>query len=301
MLSNKVNYVLFVLLALFWSGSFLGIKITIEHCPPIFSAMVRIAISFVLLTIIFISMRKPLQVSSALRWRLWLAGLFTQALPFILLFYGEQFIAPALASIINSTVSLWAFLITIFILRDKVALTYSRAMGLMIGLGGVSMIFWPQIHDGMHTALFGLLAVLGMAFLYAIGSLLTKRLFSGKINLYANLWHQHCGSLTFLLLMSLCFEHWPSIHILMNVHLAAAFLYLGLFSTAIAWIIYFHLIRAWDPVRASSVMYAVPLLSIMWDYLFLHLLPGWNEFVGAVLILLGVTLIQLQRKSAWQK
>jgi drug/metabolite transporter (DMT)-like permease len=60
--------------------------------------------------------------------------------------------------------------------------------------------------------------------------------------------------------------------------------------------IYFYLLKEWGAVRTTSVMYIVPMLAILWDLLFLHLIPSTNELMGILTILVGVALIQWTRK-----
>ena len=147
------------------------------------------------------------------------------------------------------------------------------------------------------------MSVLLMAISYAIGNLLNQRMLSGKIKLdfYANIYHQHWASLVFLTLASLCFESLPSKILLLHTPLLwVASIYMGLFSTALAWIIYYHLIREWDAVRASAVMYIVPIMAILWDFIFFHNRPQWTEGLGIITILLGVILIQLPKNKRLQ-
>lgn len=231
-------------------------------------------------------------------WRLWIAGLFMQGIPFALLFYGEQSIEPAVASILNSTVGLWAFILNVLIFREMKEFKGTKIVGMLISLTGVLTIFWHHLTLGKSGMNLELLAILGMAISYGLGSILTQRVFSGKIGCHfqANLWQQHLSSLAFLMILSISLEAWPDWNTIFDTKTWLAFVYLGLFSTALAWIIYFHLIRAWDAVKASSVTYIMPILAICWDYLFLHLIPGWNELTGAFLILCGVSLIQRKSK-----
>jgi drug/metabolite transporter (DMT)-like permease len=180
-----------------------------------------------------------------------------------------------------------------------------KALGLSIGLLGICIIFWPLLHfNKTHAYLLGTLSVLLMAISYAIGNLLNQRMLSGNIKLdfYANIYHQHWASLVFLILASLCFESWPSKSLLLHTPLLwVASIYMGLFSTALAWIIYYHLIREWDAVRASAVMYIVPIMAILWDFIFFHNRPQWTEGLGIMTILLGVVLIQLPKKYQLRK
>jgi len=294
----SLNILLFLLLGLVWSGSFINIKIAVENFPPVFSALIRVLIAFLCLTFLFLLQRKVILVSLKDGWRLWVTGFFTQALPFALLFYGERSVAPALASILNSTVSIWALILGTFFFRDVSQWTPNKMIGLFLGFLGVIFIFLPMLELGKGSVT-GTVSILGMAISYAIGGLLNQHWVFAKMktSIETNLWQQHLASVVFLSLISVSIEHWPSYTLFLNIKIIGAFLYLGVLATAVAWILYFYLIKQWDAVRASSVMYIVPVLAILWDYLFLHLIPSWNQTIGAAAILSGVIMIQWARKK----
>jgi drug/metabolite transporter (DMT)-like permease len=67
--------------------------------------------------------------------------------------------------------------------------------------------------------------------------------------------------------------------------------YLGVFSTALAFLIYFHLIREWGAVRASAVTYMAPIIAVFWDYVFFRNVPDRFEIVGVLAVLSGVVLL----------
>lgn len=294
----SLNLLLFLLLALLWSGSFINIKIVVDNFPPVFSALVRVAVAFICLTFLFLCQKKIILVPFRDGWRLWITGLFTQAIPFAFLFYGEKTVAPALASILNSTVSIWTLLLGTLFFRDFSQWTINKIIGLFLGFLGVIFIFFPMLELDRGSVI-GTISILGMAISYAVGGLLNQHLVFGKMktSIETNLWQQHIASLVFLTLISLSVEHWPSYTSLLNIKIISAFLYLGVLATAVAWILYFYLIKHWGAVRATSVMYVVPVLAILWDYLFLHLIPSWNQIIGAAAILSGVIMIQWVRKK----
>lgn len=294
-----IHFSLFLLLALLWSGSFINIKIVVATLPPVFCAMIRVLISLVSLSVIFAVMRKKVFVLNSSYWRLWAAGLLTQALPFALLFFGEKFVAPALASIINSTVSIWSLVLGTIIFRDVSQWTPIRIAGIALGFIGIILVFSPFLH-GRESSIIGIIAIMGMAISYAIGGLINQHVIfkTMPVTFETNLIQQHCSSVLFLVCTSLTLESWPSLSSLLHINVLFAFVYLGVVSTAIAWMIYFYLLKEWGAVRTASVMYIVPALAISWDLLFLHIIPTKNELIGMFAILAGVTLIQWARKPA---
>lgn len=294
-MNKNINCLLFFLLAAFWGGSFVAIKAVVLHAPPFFGATLRVGLALLFITVIFGFLKKKLSVPFSLRWRIWIMGLFAQGLPFFFLFYGEQYISSGLAGILNGTVPIWTLIFSLTSYKTR-NFSFLKCIGLFTGLLGICIIFWPLLNfDASHSALLGTASLLLMAISYSVGNLLNQRMLSGqtKLDFYANIYHQHWASLIFLMLASLLFEHWPSTTLLLHTPIIwVASIYMGLFSTALAWIIYYHLIREWDAVRASTVLYIVPIMAILWDFIFFHHRPQWSEGLGVIAILLGVLIIQ---------
>jgi drug/metabolite transporter (DMT)-like permease len=242
-------------------------------------------------------LKKKVIVSFPYQWRIWIMGLFSQGIPFFFLFLGEQHISPGLAGILNGTVPIWTLLFSLMFPQTR-NFSPLKCLGLLTGLLGICIIFWPLLDfETSRSYLLGTIAVLLMAVSYAIGGLLNQHMLSSmKLDFYANIYHQHWASLIFLILVSFLFERWPSIRFLLDIpQMWLASIYMGLFSTALGWIIYYHLIREWDAVRASAVMYIVPIMAIFWDFVFFHNRPQWSEGLGVIIILLSVVLIQLPK------
>jgi drug/metabolite transporter (DMT)-like permease len=290
---KTVDVVLFALLAAFWGGSFVAIKFAVQAFPSTFSAMLRVVVALAVLAAIFRYEKRDLRVSFPARRRMWLAGLFAQGLPFALLFWGEKRVSPGLAGIINGTVPIWTFVLGL--LGGGESFTARKTVGLLLGFAGIAIICGPLLSfHGSRAEIAGTAAVFLMAICYGVGTLLTRSLLSGaaKADFRANAFHQNCASVVFLAAVSLFAEPWPSAHAaLASPAAAVSILYLGIFSTALAFLIYFHLIREWGAVRASAVTYVVPIVAVFWDYVFFRNVPDRFEIVGVLAVLSGVVLL----------
>ncbi len=299
-----IPYFFFLALALCWSLSFLAIHISINFFHPIFSAMLRIGIAFATLTILFVCTKSPLKLPFKTATLLWLQGIIGQALPFLFLFWGEQYITPGLASILNATVPLWVIVINGFILREKGTFTLKKTLGLLLGFSGIIIIFMPMISVEDQTTsamtLVGIISVSIMAISYASGAIFYQKILGKyQVPFKASVWHQHVGSFAFVFIISLIVRSWPTASILSSFSVDAllALIYLGLFSTAFAYLMYSYLITQWGAVRAVSVVYIVPVFSVVWDLLFLHIPLHLPEVIGMIVILLGVLSVQIPDKQ----
>jgi len=296
-LAPFIPWFLFMLLALLWSGSFINIKVVVAFFPPAFASGMRVFISLICLSLLFYSLGKQLTLPFKETVLVWCTGLMTQAIPFSLLFYAERYVIPSVASIINSTVSLWSLLLGAMIFRDTSQLTAPKMAGVLLGILGMVIIFYPSL--SLDAAPLGLILLTGMSIAYSVGALMTQHMLfkNPRITFEANLVQQHIVSLIFISFVSLMLEPMPEWHNLFHFQVMGAFLYLGVMATALAWVIYFYLIKKWGAVRTGTVMYIVPLLAILWDLLFLDMMPSNYQLLGTTTILLGVVLIQVKRSG----
>ena len=77
-----------------------------------------------------------------------------------------------------------------------------------------------------------------------------------------------------------------------NSHSLLSLFYLGIFPTAIAFVLRFHLISKAGPVFLSYVAYLIPIFAIFWGYIFLKETISQDTLIGIILILIGVFLSQ---------
>lgn len=286
-----MNTFLFVLLGAFWGGSFVAIRYVLDGVTPLMGVSLRLGIAYLVLVAFFYLRRQPLFVSKHERAQVWGAAFFAQALPFAALFWGETKISPGLAGIINGTTPIWSFALSALFNRGVEKVSVKKAMGILLGLLGTLVIFLPKMEiHGSYDEILGCLAVLVMAISYGMGTVLNRRVLSGKVNRNANTCEQLLFSSLLLLLITVISGSAGPVPLTLSF--LTAIIYLGLFSTAIAFLIFYHLIGEWGAIRASTVTYLIPVMAILFDFLFFHHLPQSTELIGAAFILLGAFVIR---------
>lgn len=215
-----------------------------------------------------------------------LIGLLNMGFAWGLLFWGERFVPPALAAIINSTVPLFVVILSP-LLTPTDGMTWGKLWGTLFGLIGVSIIFYPEIDFTQMTQGFkGLLAILLMSVCYALGVLGNRRL-SGKIPTDVNLFYQFISAAVFLMILSFASGEQLILQEL-SFKPVMAILYLGIISTAIAMLMFYWMIQNVGSVQSTAVTYLVPLVSIILDLLVLKKWISLNQGLGAVSILMAL-------------
>ncbi len=207
-----MNRALFILLACFWGGSFVAIKAVVTDVPPLSGAAMRTIVALLALILIFSVRGISIRVPRKYLIRLWINGLFAQAIPFMLLFWGETKVSPGVAAILNGTVPLWTLMIGLLFLRDTDPFTPKKTAGLVLGLLGIGVIFYPTVRFGGEPGeLAGILALCGMAASYGIAIVMTRRLQAGKakIPFQASVFHQQLASALCLTLV-VCLVEGPA-------------------------------------------------------------------------------------------
>jgi drug/metabolite transporter (DMT)-like permease len=75
-----------------------------------------------------------------------------------------------------------------------------------------------------------------------------------------------------------------------------AIVWLGLLGTCLGYLLYFWLINAWGPTRASLVSYVFPVIGLALGIVFLHESADWRLLAGSALIVGGIGVVNLWPK-----
>ena len=270
---------LFVLGAI-WGSSFLFMRVAVPEFGPIplIAARVGIGAAFLIIVLARRGGMNHLYRNAA---QLTVLGTINSAVPFSLFAYAVLSVTAGFASVLNATAPLFGALVAFIWLRDRPART--RVIGLIVGFAGVFVLVWSRLSvAGDALAVF---AGLAAALLYGIAANYTKKRMSGIDSLVIA-----TGSLiaaTALLLVP-AFLYWPET-MPSTVSWVSAVL-LGIFCTAVAYILYFRLISRVGPSKTLAVTYLIPAFGVLWGHVFLDEPITPPMVVGCGVILLGTAL-----------
>ncbi|HMQ10022.1 MAG TPA: DMT family transporter [Oligoflexia bacterium] len=291
-----MNTLRFILLTLFWGGSFIAIEQSLHVFPPMIAASVRMGLASLLMGLAAV-LTQSKGFSNKKEFVLYvLSGSIALGIPWICLFWGEQYVAPAVASMINSGVPIFVAVWGISFFRSDQPKA-QEWVGVSLGFVGIFFIFSKPLLQTQNVGeLKGLLAILCMAIFYGLGTNLIKRLGASmgpKWSMFAQGLGGCLVSIPAALVMG---ESWPK-NWLSEPSGTWALLYLAVFSTAIAWFFYFHLVHTWGSVRAASVTYTVPLVAIALDFLAKGHIPNITEWLGMSIIFIGLYWMRKKAKD----
>ena len=107
----------------------------------------------------------------------------------------------------------------------------------------------------------------------------------------ANTFHQYLFAAIVLLGISFLAEPTPTLSIF-NTKLIISIAFVGIFSSAVAFLLMVALIRRWGATRMASVTYFSPIIAMGTDLLFRGRVPQGVELAGMLLIFVSLWLIQ---------
>ena len=271
-----------VALGFLWGASFLFMRIAGPEFGAFALVEVRVAIAAaVLLPLLLIRGQGK---GLAENWLpLGILGLHNTALPFLLLTWATLFLSAGIAGILNATAPIFAAIIAWLWLGER--LTISRSAGLLVGTVGVWLLVRDKVGASMGDTTLAVIAALCGAFLYGVGGNFTRR-YAGHVKpLVVATGSQIAAT---LVLLPVAIMTWPESPISSTAWAAA--IIMGLFSTALAYILYFRLIANTGPTTAITVTYLIPLFAMVLGAVVIDEPITVSMLVGCAVILLGTAL-----------
>lgn len=279
------NIQLLLLLASLWGPSFMFIKIAVLEIPPVMLAALRIGIAAVIINVLLILKKERLPSDVGFWKHIFIAGLFAQAIPFILINWGEQYVDSSLASILNGLVPLFTIIFAHFIVTDE-RLNRQKLFGVGLGFIGLIVLVMPSLKQGVQGNTLGILAITIAAISYGIGLAYIRKHFANIPSIKAPA--AQLLSVT-IYLAPIAFFMYPDFSLMaISAEAISSVLILAFFGTAIAFIVYFKLIERSSAGYASLVTYLMPIYGVFLGILFLNEQISIWMILGAVLIFLGI-------------
>jgi drug/metabolite transporter (DMT)-like permease len=267
------------LLSILWGGSFFFNGFVLKQLPPLTVVFLRVAIAaIILLPLLFVyRIRLPKGLSG---WKPFFAiGLLNNVLPFSLIVIGQTYIPSGLASILNATTPL--FTVVVMAIAGEEKLLLRRIAGVVAGLIGVVILHGDGF--GFETGQsIGILLCLAAAFSYGLSALLARKVLSNSPPLGTATFQMLASAAMMTVVAGLVERPWQ-----LPMPDAATWLAvigLAALSTALAYIVFFQILRRSGATNVMLVTLLIPVTAILLGYLVLGESISLREISGALVI-----------------
>jgi drug/metabolite transporter (DMT)-like permease len=274
---------LLVALATLWGASYTFIRIGVATIPPITLIAGRTAIAGLLLLVIMRARGVAMPTDPATWRRFLFQACMNSVIPWTMVAWGERTLDAGLATILNSTAPIFTFFLTLLVTRHE-ALTSRKLIGVVAGMAGICLIVGVQALAGFGEQLTAQIVTLLAAVCYA-GAAIFGRGFKGLDPMAPAAGSLLCGAAVLIPLSLVVEQPWtlaPSANSLL------ALLGLSVFSTALAFVIYFRLIQTLGSVGTTAQAYLRVPIGVGLGIVFLGERPSPTAWIGLACVVIGV-------------
>lgn len=278
------DWSLLAVLSVLWGGSFFFNGVVLKELPPLTVVLLRVALAAMMLLPVLraYQIRFPVGLSG---WKPFFAiALLNNVLPFSLIVIGQTYIPSGLASILNATTPL--FTVVVMAAAGDEKLHARRVVGVVTGLIGVIILHGQDVHGqdlGFQSGeSVGILLCLAAAFSYGLSALYARRKLSNSPPL-ATATFQLLASALMMTIVAAVFER-PWQLPMPGVTTWLAMMGLAALSTALAYIVFFQVLRRSGSTNVMLVTLLIPVTAILLGYLVLGESISLREIIGALVI-----------------
>ncbi|MFB6416827.1 MULTISPECIES: DMT family transporter [Bradyrhizobium] len=273
------DWSLLAVLSILWGGSFFFNGAALRELPPLTLVFLRVLLGAAIL-VPLLRVRGIGFPKSMSGWTPFVViGLLNNVIPFSLIVIGQTFIPSGLASILNATTPL--FTVLVMAAAGEETLQMRRVAGVALGLAGVIILRGWGLETRTGQGL-GILLCLGGAFSYGFAAPAARRLLKDAAPLGTATFQLMASTVMMAVVAGAVEQPWR----LPMPGLATWLAVLGLaaLSTALAYIVFFQVLRRSGASNVVLVTLLIPVTAILLGWLVLGEPISMREIVGAIVI-----------------
>jgi drug/metabolite transporter (DMT)-like permease len=277
---SRRAYFHFAVSGLLWGIPYLLMKVAVRDIPPTVIVCGRVLIGAAIL--IPIAIHQKVLMDAVRNWRYVLPyAIFEMMIPWILITNAEKKISSGLAGLLIATVPIWS---TVFasMTGDKSVWHSKRLAGILVGFVGlIGLVGYESIIGSSDPLSIAMMLVTAMSYSYAV-NMISQKLpdVSGiAINAVAMIF-------TAIAYSPLMIAQFPEVSTV-SKEAALSLLALGVFSTSLAFISYFIVMKEIGPARASVITYVNTAVAVVLGVLILSEPLTIGIMIGLPLVMIG--------------
>ena len=279
---SSLDLIALLYLGAVWGAAFLFFRVASPEVGPVWAAEIRLVIGAGLLALVF--GRRTIAVARGRLGTFLVVGALFSAIPFTLISIAEVTLPAGFTALLNAATPLFTAGIAVAFLGQRMS---ARVVaGLAVGVLAVSVLVGWSPFETTTTTLLAVLAGLGAPLSYAFaGNLVRARLSDVPANELAT------GMLVAGAVVALPAAILSGPPTAPAVDGLVSLIALGTLSTALAWPVFFRVLRRTTPTAASTVTFIVPAFALTWGSILLAEPVGVGLFIGFGLILVSLVLV----------
>jgi drug/metabolite transporter (DMT)-like permease len=277
-----VDFASLIFLGAVWGAAFLFLRIAGPEVGPAWAAEIRLAVGASVLLVL--AGRQTFRVIQGRTMSFLIVGALFSAVPFTLIAVATVTLPAGFAALLNAATPLFTAFIAVAFMGQRISarVTAGLAMGVV---AVIILVGWSPLEPGPTTIL-AVAAGLGAPLSYAAAGNFARARLSDVEPLELATGMVTAGALVALPVAVLSGPPGP-----LALDGAISLVAVGVLSTAVAWPIFFRVLRHTTPTAASTATFIVPAFAIAWGSLILAEPVGLGLIAGFALIVVSLMLV----------
>jgi drug/metabolite transporter (DMT)-like permease len=269
---------------LIWSVSFVATKIAFRAFPPLTLGALRFIFAAVMLGVILWIQRGLVIPAPRDLLRLCVSGVLGITIYFSMENLGVQMATAADAALIVSAYPAITMLLEMVIYRN--AISWIRFVGVGLAIMGVFLIIKESSSIGGTHRLSGDVVLTVTGIVWTFYNFVTRKVVNQYPTVAVTFYQTVAGAVAFLPLAWLEREKWR----IPTTESLSALLYLGVFCSVIAFLLYAYGLKRLASSTAVTLMNLVPVFGVVFAVIFLHETMSGSQFIGGAIVIAGIVL-----------
>ena len=292
MLFNKsfIKWLYFSLLVIMFGSAFLLIELSLKSFSPSIIALSRVSIAA--LVLFLYSMHKGYSYDFVKDHfiLLFILGLSGTTIPFYLISWAQMTINSSETGILIGFMPIFTIIGSHYFFKYE-QLTANKVFGFILGFIGLFVLLINNENSiNFEDNIIAKIAVIFAAFFYALNALLVKKIKNIKvIPLSAIVMTFSSLQLLFFVLVTYNNNTYTEV---IYIDSLIALLFMAIFSTAIATVIYYKIIHDYGPNFLSLVNYPIPIYAFFSGVIFLDENINIYSIISLVLVVIAIYISQ---------
>jgi drug/metabolite transporter (DMT)-like permease len=285
-MANK-DWLLVLLLGLFWGSSFFFVEVLLKYLSPFIIVYLRVCIASIFLILFIYIKGVKFQFTFNNFFNLFIMSILNNIFPFLLITFGQQSTSGGLASILNANTSFVAIILaSLFLPLERLSL--NRVLGVSIGILGVVIAIGYQNIFQLKNDDLGKYLIIIATISYGFAGVWGKLRLNNLSPIIAA-----TGMLTISTIILTPYaitNHLVEIYSLNFYIFKYAFIF-AIICSVFAYFLYFKILESAGAGNLLICTIIIPPSSIFLNAFFLDQNITTNEYLGLIIIILGLIIL----------
>lgn len=288
-----ILYISVLLAMIFWSMSYIWIKVIYQYYNPITTVFLRLSIAAPVLFIVVKGIKKLQKIRIKDFKYLVLISLLQPFLYFLCESYSLKFVSATIAAVITSTIPLFVPIVAYFLLKER--LSRLNIIGLLVSFLGILLVIIKDDFS-LSASLLGIV-LLFFAVAAGVGYTTSVKKMTLKYNPMTIVTYQNIMGVFWFLPLFLLVDVRPFLQARPSFYAIASLVMLALLASALAFILFTYAIKVLGASRSSMFTNCVPVFTAFMAWLFLKEELTLRMIVGIAVVITGLLMSQVKRRK----